>query len=482
MVKVNAGQLPGLNFFNSLIQYSDTDIARAGTFRWVTEAGPFPIYSEAKGSGFAYGRDGLPTAGTVTRVNILSFERGGQFAPKATVTGAEVALADLMPGGTVPQQNKAFWETLLTGDDTIVTNGDLRIYGDLADVKRGETVDAGNDRFISKANGYGNIHIDGDAEVVTGGKLTGGNDHFDIAPGRSFIGTVVGDVSRIDGGTVVGGDDTIVYASKGGSGNLFGDAERLTGNNTVLRAGNDTIDGGASVDRIVGDVLELNGGVLRAGDDTISGGAGGDTLIGDLFNAWGTRVFYGSDTIRGGGGADRIWGDGVSDDNCVVRQVGDDRLFGGAGADSIWGQRGKDFIVGGTGADSMFGGGGADTIRGGAGKDTLVGGDGPDRLSGGAGNDTFVYNDLAESGPNPNGRDVITDFTRGDDKIDLSQVTTVPLDFIGTDKFSGTAGELRFQRADGTTMVQLDSDGDGEADFAIDLTGAIRMTASDFIL
>jgi hypothetical protein len=57
-----------------------------------------------------------------------------------------------------------------------------------------------------------------------------------------------------------------------------------------------------------------------------------------------------------------------------------------------------------------------------------------------------------------------------------------------TTTFSGTAGEQIWSQedlsgtADDKTIVSGDVDGDGVADFQIELTGLVNLTASDFIL
>lgn len=52
--------------------------------------------------------------------------------------------------------------------------------------------------------------------------------------------------------------------------------------------------------------------------------------------------------------------------------------------------------------------------------------------------------------------------------------------FIHTEAFSGAAGELRYETDGGFTLVQGDVDGDGSADFEIELTGNIALGAGDF--
>ena len=90
-------------------------------------------------------------------------------------------------------------------------------------------------------------------------------------------------------------------------------------------------------------------------------------------------------------------------------------------------------------------------------------------------------------------RDIITDFINGTDRIDLSAIDANTLaggnnafTFIGTGVFSGGgaagAGQLRYSFAGTDTLVEGDVDGDGTADFQIQLTGHHTMTAADLML
>ncbi|MFM6182399.1 MAG: calcium-binding protein, partial [Dolichospermum sp.] len=99
--------------------------------------------------------------------------------------------------------------------------------------------------------------------------------------------------------------------------------------------------------------------------------------------------------------------------------------IGGAGNDSLTGGDGKDSLTGGAGNDTLTGGADSDTLTGGAGNDSLTGGAGSDNLTGGAGNDIFGYTALNDSNAgNLTGADLtfdtITDFTKGQDKIDVT--------------------------------------------------------------
>ncbi|MFM7408756.1 MAG: calcium-binding protein [Cuspidothrix sp.] len=89
--------------------------------------------------------------------------------------------------------------------------------------------------------------------------------------------------------------------------------------------------------------------------------------------------------------------------------------------DSITGGNGSDDLFGGLGNDSLQGGGDNDRLFGEQGDDRLLGGRGNDTLYGGSGNDIFVF----ETGINSTfaqDLDVVADFVKGQDKIDLRTV------------------------------------------------------------
>jgi hypothetical protein len=85
--------------------------------------------------------------------------------------------------------------------------------------------------------------------------------------------------------------------------------------------------------------------------------------------------------------------------------------------------RDADILRGNAGQDTIMGGGGADLLDGGDGADRLMGGVGADTLIGGAGADVFVFGGLDIRARPPfydTPGDVVADFTRGEDRLDLA--------------------------------------------------------------
>jgi S-layer protein len=122
-------------------------------------------------------------------------------------------------------------------------------------------------------------------------------------------------------------------------------------------------------------------------------------------------------------------------------------ITGGEGDDVLTGNAAKDVIFGREGNDALDGGTGNDTIDGGADNDTITGGTGADVLTGGAGDDVFVYDAVADSAASVAANtavtfDTITDFTSGDDSIDV-------------DALNGTAFIAGAGTATGTTVTTL---------------------------
>lgn len=137
----------------------------------------------------------------------------------------------------------------------------------------------------------------------------------------------------------------------------------------------------------------------------------------------------------------------------------------------------------------MNGGRGNDTLEGGGGRDFLTGGLGKNILTGGGGFDRFIFNAPGDSGAKSKKRDVITDFADSNkEKIDLSAIDAKTgrgnqeFEFIVEADFSGAKGELRYEKKANKTIIEADRNGDGNADFAIEISKVMDLQAGDFIL
>ena len=308
--------------------------------------------------------------------------------------------------------------------------------------------------------------------------------------------------------------------------------------------GDDTLEGGGGADILDGgagrDTVSYVGSQAGVRVDIGTGVVSGGHAAGDTFNS--IENIIGSahdDELRGDNNDNDIWGRAGNDK--LVGLSGDDRLYGEAGADQLYGSGGNDVLEGGAGADALHGEGGDDTVSyrssnagvqvnlgsgvvsgghaagdtfnsienligsahgdalqgavganrltGAGGDDTLEGGAGADTLDGGAGADTFVYRAASDS--TAANTDSILNFSGvgGEgDRLDLSGLGS-GLVFIGTQGFSGTAGEVRYAQrgadtgavSDDFTDVLADLDGDGAADFKVTLAGLYALDGADFV-
>lgn len=130
--------------------------------------------------------------------------------------------------------------------------------------------------------------------------------------------------------------------------------------------------------------------------------------------------------------------------------------------------------------DLILGSSGRDRLSGNSGSDILAGLAGADRLTGGAGGDLFVFRTVADSGPS--GSDRITDFGSGADRIAFSALGDLTLLTGEGAKFSGAGDEIRWYRDGGSTIVEVDLDGDRNADLTLLLDGRHRLDGDDFLL
>lgn len=425
----------------------------------------------------------------------------------------ESASSDTLTGGAnadVFKINRAFQsQTIITdftvGTDTIQLNG-FRAPIQFAYLSISQV---GSDTIILLENGQ-SIVLQGvtassltasdfgeSVPSVTGYTGTSGNDTLSGSSGNDSISGLAGN-DTISGGN---GDDLIIGGT--GSDSINGG----TGNDTVSYAAssafvsidltaNNHWNGDASWDSIT-NVENVIGSDYA---DYIKGDASANKLTGGLAN----------DTMHGENGADTINGDAGDDyltggngDDLITGGAGSDYIDGGAGIDTVsyasssayvhidlanndhwngdasWdsitnvenviGSLYNDIIIGDTAANLLNGGVGNDTISGGNGNDVIVGSFGQDSLTGGSGNDVFRIVSLLDSIVGT--ADVISDFTQGQDKIDLSSLGFTGLESTSTP----TAGNLGTYISSGVTHI---TDG---GDFDVAITGSHTLVNSDFI-
>jgi Ca2+-binding RTX toxin-like protein len=372
------------------------------------------------------------------------------------------------------------------------------------------------------------VDIDGDKDTdytlsLAGSNLvieeaTAGSGIFQVAPDKTVNGTANSEVLK--GGN---GNDTI--SGLVGNDQLFGGYGRdmLDGGD-----GADVLVGGLGYDQLSGgtgndafkfaSLAEIGSGGYDSSAqayvyETITDLAVGDKVdlsaiaglsfvgIGQEFSGKANQVQVGSVGLSGNATALQIDTDGDKDEDFILAisganltieettagsgifQIAEDKVWTGTASSEVKaGGNGNDTLNGAGGNDNLSGAYGNDKLDGGDGADVLNGGLGLDTLTGGTGNDAFKFAALAEIGSG--GYDfasqkyvyeTITDLAAGD-KIDLSAIAG--LSFVGIDQeFSGKAnqvqvGSVYLGLAGNATALQIDTDGDEDADFTLAIQGA----------
>ncbi|MFN6482143.1 MULTISPECIES: M10 family metallopeptidase C-terminal domain-containing protein [unclassified Nostoc] len=140
----------------------------------------------------------------------------------------------------------------------------------------------------------------------------------------------------------------------------------------------------------------------------------------------------------------------------------------------ILGTNNNDNLVGTSGNDTIQGLNGNDTLSGLGGNDQLSGGAGSDTLSGGAGNDQFVF-EYFDSSVVAKVQDIVTDFQKGQDKIDLRTLGISDFDnlllLISNDIDGNAIISVRYRVVDGDYYYRLKLNG----------ISSSQLQASDFI-
>ncbi|CAI8806329.1 beta strand repeat-containing protein [Pseudomonas sp. IT-P4] len=406
---------------------------------------------------------------------------------------------------------------------TASTGGSDMVYSSLGAYTLSDNVE--NGRLLATGgaaltgNSLNNTLYDGTGNNVLNGG-TGVDSASWLYAGSAVTVSLAVTTAQATGGS---GADTLIAIE-----NLIGSNynDKLTGNaaanllnggsgNDTLDggAGNDVLDGGAGLDRMTGGdgsdlyyvdntgdvVVETNATVGTGGSDTVfsslsaytlganvesgrllaTGDAGltGNSLNNTLYAGAGNNVLNGS---TGTDTASYAYAGSAITASLAVTTA---QATGGSGSDTLIA---IENLTGSNYNDRLTGNAAANLLNGGGGNDILIGSTGKDVLTGGIGNDIFDFNALAETGLTSSTWDIITDFTRGADKIDLSTLdantaTTANDAFssvIGSTAAFNVAGQLKVSGG----VLYGNTDADSAAEFAIQIVGLNSATTADFIL
>jgi Ca2+-binding RTX toxin-like protein len=388
------------------------------------------------------------------------------FADFSDVSGKGV-YADLL-GGILGLGGPA------NGRANVLVNVEKLVGSNYADLLAGNR----SSNLLDGGAGNDSLRAWGSGDFLTGG---GGADKFDVSGVGNGSVTITdfhyneGDRIRIEGGA------TFNWVS--------GVGQDAQGNVQQAWIGTCDIQFGGTLQVIVlgADTAPSPGWITGA---TIFGTEGDDTLVGGPAEEE-LRGFGGNDLLNGGAGADTMYG-GSGNDRYVIDHSSDLAVeLVGAGDDwaltsvsyalasgsaietlsttnaastaalALTGNEFGNSIYGNAGPNLIAGGGGNDYLVGIDGADTLDGGPGNDGLEGGPGADVYLFSGAP-------GNDVIFGFETGTDRIDFSA-------------YGITQDQLTTAANGNDTIISVDSNGDGTADFSITLVGVQAPLQGDYV-
>ncbi|MFH0784535.1 MAG: calcium-binding protein, partial [Pseudomonadota bacterium] len=307
-----------------------------------------------------------------------------------------------------------------------------------------------------------------------------GNSLDNILTGNSAANTLTGGLGndRMFGGL---GNDTYVIDSTGDMVTEAADAGIDTVKSAITytllaNVENLTLTGSEAIDGLGNSLANLLTG--NGGANLLNGGTGADTLL-------------------GGAGDDRYIVDNTLDVVTESASQGLDTVEAlvtftlGANVENL--KLTGTAAINGTGnslANLLTGNSAANTLLGGSGNDTLNGQAGSDILTGGSGNDTFVFNTALNAATN---KDSISDFTLGQDKIELQRsiFTSLPVESTLLSQYfnasvSGAAADdndyILYNTTSGALLYDADGNGQGVAIEFATLTNKPAITAGDFLI
>lgn len=494
---------------------------------WVD--GSTPIDSiELLGVDTAQVRDEPPGTGMYVKYTGLDFAKDGTTPIGGTFTTAEIWTYD---GGLAARgalsgiTGSDNFAEIVTEEAYRILDGDDTLYGGLGiDVLFGGY--AGSDTYTGGGGGDTFLVAAG----TTPAQISGTQDLTDIITvvenpnGQEVLDLRETELSSINqfvinDGLIVHLDSDQIGAGVGVSPNasisgVFGAGLLVIRMNTsALNLAGFTITGGVEVS-----ILGANPGEAITGTngkDILTPGDGTDTVNGlggnDTFNVIATDSQF--DAFNGGSGSDTLKvfgttaltlnGFNAASQAIEVWEGSGQGLVGNSNANvfnlaGLTSMTGLPFVDGGAGNDTMtgsgfvdhlLGGDGNDGMNAGAGDDELEGGLGVDTMTGGLGGDRFDFDAVVEIGKKKGLLDLITDWGDGD-TIDLSSIDAngsktgdKAFKFLKKEGADFTkAGQVGFDQKKSVTYVQGDTNGDGKADFKLQVSGKIDFEKADFVL
>jgi len=312
-------------------------------------------------------------------------------------------------------------------DNLVVRSGTEIFVNSTITLSRSLTLHAGNDLFFSFAAGF----------TSTLGGFNGFVDDAQDDGGDGGTGDLDGAINVVTGIRLTGNldNDTLTGTSQGDIINGLAGDDRMNGFD-----GNDVLDGGAGADLMAGGL----------GDDTYFA----DSALDEVIEAAG-----------GVAGRDRVL---ASVSYTLDANVEDLTLQTVAGAASGTGNAENNTITGNASANTLNGLGGADTLNGNGGNDIMQGGAGDDRYIVDSAGDQAVETSAAD------GVDLVTSsvsFTLGANVENLSLTGAAAINATGNTLANSLTGNAAANTLNGLGGADIMRGGDGNDGYVVDNAG-----------
>jgi Ca2+-binding RTX toxin-like protein len=409
---------------------------------WAYSAVPTRVITGSGGNDTLYGGAGADLIDGGDRLDVMI---GGGGDDTYIVSGYKDQIVETTKGGidTVIVRDDRYFLPAEVENLVATKPGSLLVGNNLTNILTGTN---GDDKFIGGgASDLINLGAGADLVIVAPGD---GNDvvtGFSVNDRLSIAASAFSSFAEVKAALQQVGEDTILKLADGGSVRLKGvRAADLTA------AQFDLAEIGKAAVKSTLVWQNTRGGT--AASELVAGTSGNDCIDGK----------GGADVMIGGQGNDVYLVDNTSDRIIETSSQGLDAVLLRAPSYAmdayvenvivkisdgavVRGNQLANHIEGGIGSDTLKGGVGADVMLGQDGGDVIVGGRGADILTGGAARDTYLYSEIGDIG------DVITDFQKGQDHIDLSALIDQMSGSVFTKAVAGGLGV--YLHHDGTSAL-----------------------------